>query len=327
MFASSQIESLALLKVRRTRAMKIIAFAGGFLAIPSLQQLAQSGLLAGIVLPIPANEGTRQIKARFGPSNIAIFEAAAADMNAPLSGWLQQQNPDVAYVLTFNHKIPGSVLDQLPRGFFNFHFALLPQYRGPQPLFWQLKNREPFGGISVHQMTERIDEGPLAIRELLPILPEDTYGMHQIKLAYTGPKVVAQLTMALVNNALMLTPQDDRKAHYYSRPKYEDLVINWEQHDSPSVKALLNAANPWNRGAFTMINGMQLNVIAASITSLAGRKVLPGTIIDVQQPGTFVQCSDGRVMRIDITYSEEGYLTGEQLSAIGIQASSRFTLS
>ncbi len=305
--------------------MKIVVLAGGILAIPSLQQLAQSQLLAGIVLPTPAHDGTEQIKTMFGPTGIPILEVGASDMNAPLGNWLQQINPDVVYVLTFNYKVPNKVMQQVPHGFFNFHFAILPQYRGPQPLFWQIRNKEPFGGISVHRMTDKMDEGDLALIEKVAIQPNDTYGMHQIRLAYAGPQAVGKLTMALVNNTLTLTPQDASKAHYYPRPQYEDLIIQWEQHDSENIIALLHAVNPWNRGAFTMINGMQLKIISATITDYPQHEVAPGTLVATGAPGTFVQCCDGKVLRIDITYSEEGYFTGEQLTALGIQPPLRFT--
>ena len=46
-----------------------------------------------------------------------------------------------------------------PRGCLNIHHAPLPRYRGMMPTFWQMFNGERSVGITIHYMSEKVDEG------------------------------------------------------------------------------------------------------------------------------------------------------------------------
>ncbi|MEZ4640893.1 MAG: formyltransferase family protein [Caldilineaceae bacterium] len=52
---------------------------------------------------------------------------------------MRQSRVDVACVACFNRIFPADLLT-LPHGFLNLHPSLLPHYRGPDPIFWQLRD-------------------------------------------------------------------------------------------------------------------------------------------------------------------------------------------
>lgn len=76
---------------------------------------------------------------------------------------LAQDQPDVAISYTFMRLIPQSLLSVFPRGAVNFHPALLPYYRGPKPLHWLAIDNalSRYGGVTLHEMTDGFDEGPI----------------------------------------------------------------------------------------------------------------------------------------------------------------------
>ena len=75
---------------------------------------------------------------------------------------LADLHPDVACVACFNKRIPANVL-ALPRyGFLNVHPSLLPQFRGPAPLFWTLRAGIQETGVTIHFMDEGLDTGDIA---------------------------------------------------------------------------------------------------------------------------------------------------------------------
>jgi methionyl-tRNA formyltransferase len=55
------------------------------------------------------------------------------------------------------------------RGFLNVHPSLLPEYRGPAPLFWQLREGESRTGVTIHWMDADFDTGPLAEQRIVPL--------------------------------------------------------------------------------------------------------------------------------------------------------------
>jgi methionyl-tRNA formyltransferase len=70
--------------------------------------------------------------------------------------------PDVIFITGYTHKIAIDELSSVPKGILNIHFGRLPQYRGPSPVFWQLKNGEAQLGLTIHQLTNKLDSGAVA---------------------------------------------------------------------------------------------------------------------------------------------------------------------
>ena len=64
--------------------------------------------------------------------------------------------------------------EQTPAGIVNCHGALLPKYRGLMPSFWTLANDEDEGGVSVHYVDKKLDNGPIVVQKRYRIHPHDT---------------------------------------------------------------------------------------------------------------------------------------------------------
>ena len=97
--------------------------------------------------------------------------------------------PDVAVVTCFTRRIPPAALAVPRLGFLNLHPSLLPAYRGPQPLFWQLRDGATTGA-TVHYMDEGLDTGDIAAQAAVP-LPD----------GISGPE--AERTLALAGLGLL----------------------------------------------------------------------------------------------------------------------------
>ncbi len=63
--------------------------------------------------------------------------------------------------------------DQTPRGIVNCHGALLPAYRGLMPSFWTLANGERAGGVRVHFVNEKLDDGPIVVQKRYTLKERD----------------------------------------------------------------------------------------------------------------------------------------------------------
>ena len=55
--------------------------------------------------------------------------------------------------------------------------------------------------------------------------------------------------------------QDERKARYFDRQTEWDITIQWEDMDASSIIALVNACNPWNKGAVAKINNWVIRLL------------------------------------------------------------------
>jgi len=72
--------------------------------------------------------------------------------------------PDLIIVSCYGKRLAAEII-AIPRlGCYNIHPSLLPAYRGPDPLFWQLRAGEKMMGVSIHRVTEVFDSGDLLIQ-------------------------------------------------------------------------------------------------------------------------------------------------------------------
>src|SRR5688572_11570141 len=141
--------------------MRIVALANHMLAIPALRFLAAQGWLKGVVSIEKVHDYSLQVEALSAGDGIPFLRVGRHELSEKLKDWLESKEPDIVFVFTFSYKIPEPLFD-IPRfGFYNFHFGLLPRYRGADPVFWQIRNGESNGGITVHRMDKNFDTGPI----------------------------------------------------------------------------------------------------------------------------------------------------------------------
>ena len=100
----------------------------------------------------------------------------------------------------------------IPRlGFLNIHPSLLPRYRGAAPLQWALINGDRQTGISILQVTPRLDDGDILLQEKVEILPEENALELGERLAVLGGKLAARAMSQLENGTAKGIPQDEEQ--------------------------------------------------------------------------------------------------------------------
>lgn len=245
-----------------------------------------------------------------------------------LCRWLNDTKPLVVLMMTCPFKIPVAALTMTPFGFINFHYGLLPQYQGANPVFEQIRRRESFGGITVHHADERIDTGAIIMQRKISIGAGDTFGIHIKHLASLGVEMLTEL-LALFRSgeALPAAPQDENLARYFKRPGHKDVTVVWNSMPAADIVALVNACTPWNFGAATVLDG---NVIGISQCSLSARVPVPGTgrpgqIMHIdQEHGLTVLTCDQKALELHAIYLNGTFVPGYSLLQFGISPGCRF---
>ena len=294
---------------------KIVLFANSSLAIPALQILISNTSCAGIVMPHYQHHANQNIRQHAQQHNIPVLISDKVNFKSKLHQFLHKINPELAVVLTFPFRIPSKCLEQPSLGFYNFHPGLLPEYRGPDPVFWQIRNREKYGGISIHKMTERIDEGPLLMTEVLEIKPEDTYGMHWYKLQTlvfsAMNKFMNTITSDLSN--FQYRKQDIRLAKYWPSPIPDDLEIHWKKAKADDIRALANASNPSYQGATTSFNQFDLRLFEVEKVEYCSKQhASPGTWLNSNEKNApVVACINKEFIRLNTIMLNQGVISGK----------------
>ena len=73
---------------------------------------------------------------------------------------------DFFIMCSFGLKIPVQKFDDI--NIYNIHYSALPYYKGRHPTFWATVKGEDYIGISIHMVTEEIDEGEIISQRKVP---------------------------------------------------------------------------------------------------------------------------------------------------------------
>jgi methionyl-tRNA formyltransferase len=300
--------------------MRIGILCNNRIALPAMNQLLHAGLVTGVGIPANAKEIHHLTQQQCNYNNLAVKQFTRKDFSTHLENWLAEIRPDVVLVKTFPYLIPAHCID-LPRyGFINFHYAPLPGWRGSNPLFWMIRNRATTGAVTVHQMNESFDEGPVLLEQPVPLLPDVNAGLYTTQLAYAGMQLTLQLLQSLTNGTLTRREQDSGSAKWWSRPSIPDLFINWSTMEAEEIRALVNACNPGLKGAVVKWKGWLFGLTDITILSVKHEGRKPGTILSISETeGLTIACRDHRVIRAEVICCEEGYYAGHRLSRFGLK--------
>jgi methionyl-tRNA formyltransferase len=128
---------------------------------------------------------------------------------------------DLAFSVFYDRILPAEFIARFERAL-NLHNGPLPRYRGVSPINWALKNEERSHGVTIHEITPGIDDGPIVGQVRYSIYPEqdEVEEVYQRALAYGW--TLFEQTMPMLDR-IVATPQDESLASYYSAKDNERL--------------------------------------------------------------------------------------------------------
>uniref|UniRef100_UPI0040480775 formyltransferase family protein n=4 Tax=Roseivirga sp. TaxID=1964215 RepID=UPI0040480775 len=295
------------------------------LAFPTIVKLKEEGFLAGVGI-IESSQSVLMPMLQGFNLGVELLVLERKSWKQILDEEIKSKEIDTVWVLTFPWKIPPFLLNLPIKGFINFHFGILPKYKGIDPIFWQFKNKEPYGGVTIHLMNEQIDEGPVILQKQVPIMLGETYGFHCLRLGNAIldwiPEVLATLGSAKIE--YLDLPYAD--AIINQKPLEKDLIINWNSQTSEEIEWLVNASNPKYGGAKTTNNKIEMHILEVTPVTMNGDiDAEPGVIVHADATyGIVVCCVDKQCLRITIVRTKEGYLSGVKLFNLGFTVGHKF---
>ena len=308
--------------------LKIALLCNNTMALPAMQSLADAGVLCAVATTSRKPDVVHLVRTKANDYGIPYTQVNFQNFDGQLSDWLLVSRPDIVFVMTFPWRIPPHVLAIPKLGFLNFHYGLLPEMRGADPVFESIRQRRKSAGLSIHVMDADFDKGPVILREEIPLPPEYTYGMLCSQMARLGDIKCRQLIDSLLaGNLPSAISQNESLACYWPKIRKEELSVNWQMMDAEAIIALVRACNPIAMGVPVTINGWQFGVCDISEVNLQGdaSAIAPGTILAIDaQNGLVVCCRDGKAVRIDVVNAAEGILAGYKLALMGINVGMLF---
>lgn len=158
---------------------------------------------------------------------------------------ISKLKPTMGLCFSYDLILPLDLLDIFPKGVFNIHGALLPQYRGANVLNWVLINGEPETGVTLHKMTEKVDCGPIVLQKKVAIDFLDTALTLREKLSFAAGRLIREAWPLLNMDPVPMIEQDESQARTYKKRNSEDGMIDWKQPAVDIYNLIRALIRPW----------------------------------------------------------------------------------
>ncbi len=136
---------------------------------------------------------------------------------------LKRLKPDVL-VLAGASILKRSTIDIPRHGCINFHSSLLPEFRGPAPIFWQLWYGAK-AGVTIHYVDEGIDTGDIILQREVDIVPGDTIETLHRRACVVGGNLVVKALGQIAEGTAQRRSQKGLEGSYYPRPTKEQEAL------------------------------------------------------------------------------------------------------
>jgi methionyl-tRNA formyltransferase len=200
-----------------------------------LDSLEAHGLLPALVVTAPDKPQGRGLEVTPSPAKAWALERGI-DVLTPTTlkdeqfiAELANSDWELFVVAAYSKLIPKTILEMPKRGCLNVHPSLLPKFRGPSPALSAILADERITGVSVMQMSEKMDEGPVVAQARIA-LEEEAWppkgSEFEELLAQEGGNLLAETIPFYLKGQITPEPQNHSEATFSKKFSSTDAEID-----------------------------------------------------------------------------------------------------
>lgn len=284
--------------------MRIVFFGTPAFAVPSLRALADSPhqVVAVVTQPDrPRGRGQRLV-----PSEV---KAAAVELgldvwqpnrlrSAEFDDEVRALSADLGVVAAYGRILSASLLAVPRLGMINVHASLLPRWRGAAPVHRAVIAGDQETGITIMQVVEALDAGPMLARLPTAIGPDDTSDVLEDRLAEAGAGLLIETVNAIARGPVTATAQDERLVTYAAKLERLESSLDWDQ-PAEVLHNLIRGLQPWPIAA-GLLHGRRVLMRRSRPFPEETHTARPGTVLRVEPEALVVAASSGVIHLFDL---------------------------
>jgi len=287
--------------------MRAIFFGSPPFAVPCLEALHE---MADVVMVIsqpdrPAGRGMSlkppAVKTRALELGLPVMQPKKV-RTQDFAETLRALNADVGVVVAYGRILPLRVLEAPARACVNVHASLLPRWRGAAPIQWAIAEGDAETGVTLMQMDEGMDTGPMLATKRTAIGPSETGGSLTVRLAALGAELLREKLEQYVAGDLPPQPQPEEGVTMARILTKDDGRIRWDEN-ARRIRDRMRAMMPWP-GAFTDAPGKKaprrLKVHHAEVREESGKHGEPGEVLGLRDGGIVVATGEGTIALLEV---------------------------
>lgn len=284
--------------------MRIAFFGTPDFAVPSLRALLGEGFDVAVVVTQPDRPHGRSRSTLVPPpvKDVAVAERIPVlqpqkPTEANFLDEFRAFEPTIGVVVAYGHILKPALLKIPPLGMVNVHASLLPLLRGAAPIEHAILQGFEQTGISIMQLDEGMDTGPVLLRVPTDILPDETGGELTVRLAELGALALVEALALYTANAVHPEEQHHDEASHAPKITTEMARIRWEEPAS-RIGRQVRAFDP-KPGAWTELDGARLKLFGPRVGEPVPNGAEPGDVVQTE-PAFAVATGEGCIEFLDV---------------------------
>ena len=240
-------------------------------AVPALEKIYLAGFEIKLVLTQPDRKSGRGMNIKKSPVkqksielDIPVYQPEVLINNKEAINKISSKKADILIVVAYGLIIPDEILNAYNGHIYNIHASLLPRWRGAAPVHRAIEAGDKEAGITIMKIVNKLDAGPMIMKEKLSVSEEDTTDSLSKKLSDIGASLITTLLNDIERGKVIkLEKQNEENVTYAKKINKLEAIADF--NNSPEVLCQkIRAFNP-----FPMINinfeGKSLKIVRANI--------------------------------------------------------------
>ncbi len=197
---------------------------------------------------------------------------------------------DILVTCAYGQILTQDILDCFPKGVWNLHASLLPEFRGASPIQSAIYAGKRYTGVTVMKTELALDSGDILLVKRCEV-GEKTYGELREELSALSARAAVEGVSLIMRGQTQLLMQDESKVTYCKKIQKDDCKIDFK-NSAADICRLIRAANPQPL-AYCIHNGAILNILKACEITAEGDV---GSVICADKRGIAVKCGEGALL-------------------------------
>ena len=151
--------------------------------------------------------------------------------------------PDIFVVVAYKI-LPPSLINLPKFGSLNLHASLLPKYRGAGPIQWALINGDKTTGVTIFQISSKVDTGEVLDKVEVKIEEEDNMLTLGMRLCTIGADLMHNVINNLERGNVKREMQDINNISFAPKITKEMLIIDWSL-PAEKIHNWVRGLSPW----------------------------------------------------------------------------------
>ncbi len=217
-------------------------------------------------------------------------------------------NADVLVTAAYGQYVPSKILKAFKKCI-NVHGSLLPYHRGGAPIQRALINGDEYSGVTIMEMSKKLDAGVMYAKREYKIMPDDNSSSLFDKLSIIGKELLLEVIEDIYNGINLGEEQNEALATYSPNIASSEEIIDITMPAKKIANQVRGLA--MEPGAYLLINDIKLKVF--KVTVIKEDKYSPGYVIENKKQ-IIIKTGDDAISLDLVLYPGKKMLSGKDFS-------------